>query len=151
MRFVAVFVVALVVAVPAVASEERPTLRELEGEVMCPVCETTLDESRSPVADRMRATIAARIAAGKTKSEIKAELVREFGEGVLAAPPKRGFGLLAWLLPILGASAGAAVLSVLAWRWSHRRDDDARDELTTEQLDPEVAWQLDNELARFDT
>ena len=151
-----IVVAALLAAAPAFASEERPTLRELEGEVMCPVCETTLDESRSPVADRMRAIIAARIAAGRTKSEIKDELVGEFGPGVLAAPPKRGFGLLAWLLPLGGSAVAACVVGLLAWRWSRRREDDTAEhepvaaDVPAEPLDDELAWRLDEELARFD-
>ena len=75
---------------------------------MCPTCHTTLDQSSSAVADRMRTFIRARIAAGDTKSEIKSKLVDDFGEQVLASPPKRGFNLLAWVLPpiLVVAAAG---------------------------------------------
>ena len=62
-----------------------------------------------------------RIAAGDSKAEIKAQLVAEFGESVLAAPPKRGFGLLAWLLPLLALGVAVAVVGVLVWRWSRGR------------------------------
>ena len=55
----------------------------------------------------MRTFIRARIAAGDTKSEIKRKLVDDFGEQVLASPPKRGFNLLAWVLPpVLVVAAG---------------------------------------------
>ena len=54
------------------ASEQQPTPAELESELVCPVCETTLDTSDAPVARRMKAFIRERIAAGDTKSEIKA-------------------------------------------------------------------------------
>ena len=83
-------VTALILAAPASASEERPTLAELETEVICPTCHTTLDQSSAPVAQRMRAFIRSRIAAGDTKSEIKNRLVVQFGEQVLASPPRRG-------------------------------------------------------------
>ena len=79
---------ALVLAAPAAASEERPTAAELESELVCPVCETTLDTSNAPVALRMKAFIRERIAAGDTKSEIKAALVDQFGPAVLAEPWK---------------------------------------------------------------
>jgi cytochrome c-type biogenesis protein CcmH len=89
---------ALAVAAPVAASEEKPTLAELEREVICPTCHTTLELSDAPVADRMRAFIRERIAAGDTKTEIKASLVESFGEGVLAAPPREGFNWLASML-----------------------------------------------------
>ena len=57
---------------PALASERHPTQGELEGEVICPVCHTTLDQSSSPVALRMKAFIARRIAAGDTRPPIVA-------------------------------------------------------------------------------
>ena len=76
---------------------------------MCPVCETTLDQSNAPVAERMKLYIRERIAAGDTEDEIKDALVAEFGAGVLAKPPAGGFGLLAWLLPLAGILAGAVV------------------------------------------
>ena len=143
----AVLFTLLVFAGPAVASESQPTLAELETEVMCPTCHTTLDQSSAPIADRIRAFIRARIAAGATKSEIKDALVQEFGESVLASPPKRGFNLLAWVLPPVAVVAGAGVLAVLAVRWSRRRDvDDA----PQQALSPDVERQIDDELARFD-
>ena len=147
---------ALVVAAPAVASEERPTQAEVEAEVMCPECSTTLDHSRSPIASRMKAMIARRIAAGDSKSEIKTRLVRDFGPAVLAAPPREGFNLLAWLLPIGGVLAGAVAAAVLAWRWSRSRDGDgevAADVAASNgrvHVDPELERRLDHELARFD-
>ena len=74
-----------VLAAPALASERHPTLGELEGEVMCPTCKTTLDQSSAPIADRIRQFISARIAAGDTKSEIK----REARRAVRAGDPGR--------------------------------------------------------------
>ena len=116
---------------------------------MCPTCHTTLDMSSSPIAARMRVYIRRWIAAGETKSEIKRKLVAQFGEGVLAAPPKRGFGLLAWLLPLLGIVAGAAALGVGAWKWSASREP-VRPAAAGPPLDPELERRLDDELRRFD-
>src|SRR5947208_14446379 len=97
----------LIAATTARASEQHPTLVELEGEIMCPTCHTTLDQSNSLEAQRIEAFISSRIRAGDTKSQIKAKLVAQFGEAILAAPPRRGWDLLAWWLPIAGAAAGA--------------------------------------------
>ena len=117
-------VLALVVAPNALASEQHPTQAELEGELVCPTCHTTLDQSNAAVALRMKQFVRTRIAAGDTKSEIKDQLVAQFGKGVLAAPEQSGFDLLAWVLPIAGLLAGAGVLTVLAWRWTRRPEDE---------------------------
>jgi cytochrome c-type biogenesis protein CcmH len=124
MRRLLVVALALALAPAAWASEDRPTQAELEGEIVCPTCHTTLDQSNSEVAIRMKEFIRERIAAGDTKSEIRARLVAQFGKGVLAAPETKGFDLLAWVLPIAGLAAGAAVLTLLAWRWTRRPDDE---------------------------
>ena len=147
MRLAALALAALLLAAPAAASEQRPTAAELESELVCPVCESTLDTSNAPVALRMKAYIRERIAAGDTKSEIKAALVDQFGPSVLAVPPKEGFELVAWLLPLAGLLAGAVIVGALAWRWSRRRGDDRPPD---EPLDPALEQRLDDELARFD-
>ncbi|HSO02594.1 MAG TPA: cytochrome c-type biogenesis protein CcmH, partial [Gaiellaceae bacterium] len=72
MRLLVAALAALALGAPAAASEQRPTASELESELVCPVCETTLDTSNAPVALRMKAFIRERIDAGDTKSEIKA-------------------------------------------------------------------------------
>jgi cytochrome c-type biogenesis protein CcmH len=90
--------------------------------------------------------ISARIAAGDTKSEIKDRLVAEYGEAILAAPPHKGFGLLAWWLPIVGILAAAAIVGAGAWRWSHSREREPEDV----RLDPALERRLDEELARWE-
>jgi cytochrome c-type biogenesis protein CcmH len=140
------FFLALALAPVAAASEQHPSLTELEGEVMCPVCNTTLDQSSSPAARQIEAFISRRIAVGDTKTEIKNRLVDEYGPQILAAPPKSGFDLLAWLLPIAGVLAGAALLGFFAWRWSRVREPAS----AAARLDPALERRVDEELARFD-
>jgi cytochrome c-type biogenesis protein CcmH len=149
-RVVLGLVLALLLAAPAAASERHPTLGELEGEVMCPTCKTTLDQSTAPIADRIRQFISARIAAGDTKSEIERKLVLQFGPAVLAEPSKKGFNLLAWVLPFVALGLGAAALAWLVWRWSRRRDEEAPAVVGGQPLDPELERRVDDELARFD-
>jgi cytochrome c-type biogenesis protein CcmH len=144
---------ALVLAICALATPspvpaaEPPRAADLEAELVCPVCETTLDQSDAPVAQRMKTFIRERIAAGDTEEEIKDALVAEFGPGVLATPPKSGFGLLAWLIPLGALVAGALTVGLLVWGWSRRRgppDPQA-------PLDPELERRVDEELARFES
>ncbi len=106
----------------------------------------TLEQSSSPAAQQVERLIAVRIQAGDSKQEIKDRLVDQYGPKILAAPPKEGFDLLAWVLPLAGAAGGALVLAFAAWRWSRGREP-----LPSEAaLDPESERRVDRELARLD-
>jgi cytochrome c-type biogenesis protein CcmH len=146
---------ALAVAAPAFASEAPPTLADLEDEIMCPVCGTTLDQSDAAIARQMKAFITRRIEAGDTKREIRAALVDEFGERVLASPPKRGFNLLAWVLPLVALGVGVAALGVAVWRWTRTRGPAVEPSVGPVAngrgpIGPELERRLDEELARFE-
>jgi cytochrome c-type biogenesis protein CcmH len=150
-RLLVLALVALVLAAPAAASEQHPTLGELEGQLMCPICEgETLAQSDSPAAQRIKAYIQQRIDQGATRGQIKHELVQQWGTRILAAPPRHGFDLLAWLLPIVGVLGGAAVIGALAWRWSRQREPATQWTLTARPLGPEDEQRVDEELRRFD-
>ena len=143
--FAAVGALALVVTGAALAAP--PNAADLEAEIVCPVCETTLDQSNAPIAEKIKTFIRVRIAAGDSEQEIKDALVAEFGEGVLAQPPGGGFGLLAWLLPLTALVVGAVVVALLVRTWSRRRVAEADENAP---LDPELERLVDEELARFD-
>jgi len=130
----------------AAAAAGPPNAADLEADLVCPVCETTLDQSNSPVALRMKAFVRARIAAGDNEQEIKDALVDQFGPAVLATPRKSGFGLLAWLLPLGALIVGAIAVGLLIRSWSRQRApaDDGQ------PLDPQLERLVDDELARFD-
>ena len=152
MRAAALALIALALAGARRArARQRPTAAELESELVCPVCETTLDTSNAPVALRMKAFIRERIAAGDTKSEIKAALVDQFGPAVLAEPPKKGFELIAWLLPLAGLALGVASSSACSpGAGATRAADDEPAGRRREPLDPALERRLDDELARFE-
>ena len=152
--FVLVVVVLLVSAPAAFGSERHPTLAELEGQLMCPTCRTPLAESNAPAANRIRSFVVQRIRAGDTRSQIVDKLVAEFGPEIRAAPAKKGFDLLAWLLPLAGLLGGAVVIGVLAWRWSRAREPASVSGVPEQNgrvsIEPELERRLDEELARFE-
>ena len=113
---------------------------------MCPTCHTTLDQSDSAAARRIEAFIQTRIDQCASAAQIKSELVDNFGAGILAAPPRKGFDLLAWWLPIGGVLAGALLLGVGVWRWSRARTPDEGQP----PVDDETERRLDELLARLD-
>ena len=146
-RVLAAVVAALALTGAAVAAGP-PRPAALEAEIVCPTCKTTLDMSTSPIATRMKTFIRVRIAAGDSSEQIKAKLVDQFGPAVLAEPPKRGFDLLAWLLPLAALGVGIVVVGILAWTWSRRRDSGGAS--GEPELDPDLERRVDEELARYE-
>jgi cytochrome c-type biogenesis protein CcmH len=96
----------------------------------------------------MKEIIRERIAAGWTEEQIKDELVDQFGPGVLAEPPKSGFDLLAWVLPLAVLGGGAVAVGLVAWGWRRRRAEG--EAATPAELDAELERRLDAELRRFE-
>lgn len=143
-RSIALAVVALALAAPALGSDSRE--QQIENRVMCPTCHQLLVLSHSPVAERMRHFIREELAAGKSSGAIEHDLVDQFGPAVLASPPAAGFGLLAWLIPAGGLLAATAVVLAFARAWRRRSsaDDD------TAEVSPELLRRLELELLAFD-
>ena len=146
---------ALAVASSAVVvnpQQPKTTLPDVEDEVMCPVCGTALNLSFAPQADRERAFIRREIAAGKTKDEIKDDLVAQYGTEVLAEPPKSGFDLTAWLVPAVALLLAAIAIGIGLRRWRRgpptRRGPPPGD--GAGPLEPAEAERLKADLARYD-
>ena len=95
---------------------------------------------------QIKRVIATRIAAGDTKTQIKDRLVAEYGPAILAAPPHKGFGLVAWWLPVAGIVVAAVVVGIGAWRWARSREPAP----VGPPLDPSSERRLDDELRRFE-
>src|SRR4051812_22883176 len=123
-------------AAPAGAATPRASLPDIEDEVMCVECGTALNISQAPSADRERAFIRRRIAEGKTKQEIKAALVAEYGRNVLASPPRKGFSAAVYLVPLALALLAVLALLSTAKRWRRGGDDAPADD---QEPGPELA------------
>jgi len=79
-------------------------------QLMCPVCAgQTVAESDAAVAREMRGIIREKLEAGETPDQILRFFVGQFGESVLAEPPRRGVSLLLYVGPLAAVIAGLAV------------------------------------------
>jgi cytochrome c-type biogenesis protein CcmH len=135
-------------AAPSDAPDARTSLADIEDEVMCPICGTTLQLSQSPQAERERVFIQRLIAEGRSKDEIKDALVAEYGPEVLALPETEGFDLAAWLVPAgaIGLAAVAIFFGLRRWR----RDEGRVEDPDPAAIDDEDRERLDRDLARYD-
>jgi len=144
-----VAVLALAAPTAATAATPRTTLGDVENEVMCPVCGTPLNVAESPQANRERDFIRAEVAQGKTKDEIKRDLVAQYGPNVLALPDSGdGVNWAVYVVPavIVLAALGALLLFVPRWR---RRSTTAPAAAAT-KLSKDAQQRVDRELARLD-
>ena len=147
----ALLAVCLVVPGTATAAEARFEMAEIEREVMCPTCESPLYLSSSPAADRIRAYVAEKRAAGWSKQQVKDRLVADFGPAILAAPERDGLGLAAWLVPLLAVLAGLLTAVGVAVAWRRRaRARAAAGPVADTPLTAELDARIDDAIARFD-
>jgi len=109
------------------AAQTRPAVNEdvvydIATQLRCVVCQNlSVADSPSEMASQMRAIIRERLAAGESPADVQRYFVDRYGEWILLSPPRRGFNLLVWLLPLAAVLAGLAVTAALVWRWTHRR------------------------------
>ena len=74
--------------------------------IMCPVCPAeTIDQAQVEISRQMRLIVREMLAGGKDRDEILDFFVERYGKDILAAPPKSGANLVAWLLPVGGVIA----------------------------------------------
>ena len=74
--------------------------------IMCPVCPAeTIDQAQVEISRQMRKIVRDMLAQGKDREEILDFFVERYGKDILAAPPKSGANLVAWLLPVGGVMA----------------------------------------------
>ena len=78
-------------------------VNEVAKDLYCPVCESTpLDVCPTQACADWRELIRTKLAAGDTRQDVLDYFARQYGDGVLANPPRRGVSLIVlWVLPVL--------------------------------------------------
>ncbi len=132
---------------PGSAPERGWTIAHLSTELMCPTCNTRLDQSSSPQANQIRRELARLRARGESRTAAKSALEAQYGPEVLADTPRSGFGALAWLAPTVLVLAGGGLAALLARRW--RAVEAPAPQLPGAERD-RLEQQLDDELARLE-
>jgi cytochrome c-type biogenesis protein CcmH/NrfF len=134
----------------ATAAEPQTTLSDIEDEVMCTICGTTLQLANAPQAQQERELINELIAEGRTKEEIKDALVEEYGPEVLAVPSSEGFDLAAWIVPVAGILAALVAIALAARRWRGSRPAEPAAPEGGPAIAPADEERLREDLRRYD-
>jgi len=121
---------------PNAAQEARA--ERLFQEIRCVVCQhESIADSPAGIAADMRRLVREQIGAGRSDDQVRADLVRRYGDFVLFRPPLKGGTWLLWFGPLLVVLAAGLAL----WRFSRRSRVDP------EPLTPEEEARLANLLS----
>lgn len=102
-------VIAWVLASTPAADEDR--VRALATRLKCPVCESeSIADSPAELSRELYALIEERVDQGWSDDEIVAFFVSTYGEEVLLDPPGDARTALLWVLPLVAAGIGVALV-----------------------------------------
>ena len=107
---------------PPEGSYSESQAQGIDRMIMCPVCPAeTIDQAQVEISFQMRAVVREMLADGKERDEILDFFVERYGKDILAAPPKTGANLVAWLAPVGGFGAGLVAVFLIIRSMSRQR------------------------------
>ena len=128
------------------------TVNDVAGELICPCgCGKMLDVCDMEDAREMRALIGEMIEEGQGREKIINYFVGQYGEKILAAPSKKGFGLAAWIAPFLVIGLGIVIIYLVVAKWVLRGKIEEEESKKSDQDQPEGEYtdKLKKELEDF--
>jgi cytochrome c-type biogenesis protein CcmH len=142
-RALGILIVALALGF-SLAAESRQITKEQVEEItsnlvcLCGCGNKTVSVCGCGVADATIKEVQGMLNEGKTAEQIFAHYVDSTGIAVLASPPKKGFNLLAWVLPFAGILiAGVFLLGKIRdWQKDLEKKEAARDKAQSEPNQP---------------
>lgn len=141
LRLAQASILAVAVCFSLGATDSSSRFNNLGHRLMCTCgCAQLLGECNHvgcPESGRERSELAANIAAGMSDQQILDWFANKYGSTMLAAPPKKGFDLVAWIAPFAVFAAALLGTILLIRRWGGLRGKpDAAAALDLAYLDP---------------
>ena len=145
-----ILLIAVLLASPA--RVQAATVSDISKELICQ-CGCTMvlgncTHAECGSREAMTAFITEKIDQGQSREQITQLLVAQYGEQVLAVPPKQGFNLTAWLLPFVALILGAGVIYITLKQWS-RRGKSTQVVPAADAVDKRYYSRLEKELTEF--
>jgi cytochrome c-type biogenesis protein CcmH/NrfF len=134
----------------ALAAHPKVSLTGIESQYMCTSCHEPLPLAQSPQAQSEKQFLTGLVNQGLTARQIRAQMVANYGVGVLGQPPAHGFNLTVYILPPAIVVLGIALLAYTLPKWRARsRQAAAEQPRGAPPLNSEDAKRLKDDLARF--
>ena len=106
---------------PRIPAYDEEEAQSIDGMLMCPVCPAeTIGQAQVEISRQMRRLVREKLSQGASRQEILDFFQDRYGTNILAAPPKSGVNLVAWVVPVLGM-LGALVAGLLVIRSMARK------------------------------
>ncbi|MHB8172298.1 MAG: cytochrome c-type biogenesis protein [Thermincolia bacterium] len=114
---------------PVSAAEVDEKLqKEIEAMLVCmDDCGMIVAVCDNSTAEYMRGILKEKLAQGMNKEQVLKEFVKIYGTKVLAAPPKEGFNITAWVTPFVAILAGALIIYFTLDKWVFNKEDEELD------------------------
>jgi cytochrome c-type biogenesis protein CcmH/NrfF len=127
------------------AAEPEGWAYQLSHDLMSPFCPgRTLSACSSPQAESLRMWLIVQEATGRSREDVEAELFERYGDVLRPAPRATGFGLAAYVFPVIAFLAGGVAVAVFLRRQTRVV---ATPESPSLPIDPELESVIDQELA----
>jgi len=128
-----------------IVQEPQGWAYKLPHDLMSPFCPgRTLAACTSPQAESLRTWLIVQEAAGRSRDEVEAELFERYGDVLRPAPRAEGFGITAYVFPMLAFLAGGVIVVVFLLRQTRAAATPAS---LAQPPDPELERIIDQELA----
>lgn len=119
-----VTLILLTVAGPALAQDPEPNydqINDIAEQLNCPTCTgINLADCRTLTCEQWREKIDDLVTEGYNEEEVLDYFSTRYGPQVLQEPPRSGFTLILWVLPVLALLAGGVWLFFTMRNWSRQ-------------------------------
>jgi len=132
---------------------ENPTgwAYDLSHQLMSPFCPgRTLPDCPSPQAAELQRWIREQERIGRSRGDVETELVTQFGDVILQSPRASGFGLAAYVIPVVLFLSGGSLLVYFLRRQTRPSARTSPPPGGLRPVDPELERRLDAELRESD-
>lgn len=151
------FLVALLFASPGLAQEVTPEtpdsavsddkVNAIAKDMFCPVCENVpLDVCPTQACAQWRELIRQKLGEGWTEQQIKDYFVQQYGDRVLAEPPRTGLNWLVYIIPPVIVLAGVVIVIQVLRSWKLQTTQATLNQPPT--LEDDYVRRLEEELKR---
>jgi cytochrome c-type biogenesis protein CcmH len=115
----------LILAGPALAQDPEPNydrINDIAKDLNCPTCTgINLSDCRTLTCEQWKEKISDLVTDGYSDEEVLDYFSTRYGTQVLQEPPRSGFTLILWVLPVIAILAGGAWLAYVIRGW--RKDE----------------------------